>query len=61
MEQSMPANQLKNIHFYINGKDLGAVTVDGTELPLMGKLNSSQVITQRSFQHRKFSIHAVHF
>lgn len=42
-EQSIPANQLKNIHFYINGKDLGAVGVDGTELPIMGKLNSSQV------------------
>lgn len=42
-EQSIPANQLKNIHFYINGKDLGMVGVDGTELPIMGKLNSSQV------------------
>ncbi|MDW7571676.1 DUF1176 domain-containing protein, partial [Klebsiella pneumoniae] len=42
-EQSIPANQLKNIHFYINGKDLGAVGVDGTGLPIMGKLNSSQV------------------
>ena len=42
-EQSLPANQLKNIHFYINGKDLGAVGVDGTELPIMGKLNSWQV------------------
>ena len=29
--------------FYINGKDLGAVGVDGTELPIMGKLNSWQV------------------
>ncbi|MCX2643590.1 DUF1176 domain-containing protein, partial [Klebsiella pneumoniae] len=42
-EQSIPANQLKNIHFYINGKDLGMEGVDGTELPIMGKLNSSQV------------------
>ena len=51
-EQSLPANQLKNIHFYINGKDLGAVTVDGTELPLMGKLNSLQVnaVLQQSKQ-----------
>ncbi|MDX8254810.1 DUF1176 domain-containing protein [Acinetobacter pittii] len=44
-EQSLPANQLKNIHFYINGKDLGAVVADGAELPLMGKLNSPQVNT----------------
>ena len=42
-EQSLPASQLKNIHFYVNGKDLGTVTVDGVELPLMGKLNNSQV------------------
>lgn len=41
-EQSMPANQLKNIHFYINGKDLGLMAVDDTELPIMGKLSSLQ-------------------
>ncbi|ENV04611.1 MULTISPECIES: DUF1176 domain-containing protein [Acinetobacter] len=51
-EQSLPANQLKNIHFYINGKDLGTVTIDGTDLPLMGKLNNSQVnaVLQQSKQ-----------
>jgi hypothetical protein len=36
----MPAKQLKNIHFYVNGKDLGQVSVDGTEFPIMGKLSS---------------------
>jgi hypothetical protein len=51
-EQSLPANQLKNIHFYVNGKDLGTVTIDGTDLPLMGKLNNSQVnaVLQQSKQ-----------
>lgn len=42
-EQSLPTSQLKNIHFYVNGKDLGNVTMDSVELPLMGKLNNSQV------------------
>ena len=42
-EQSIPANKLKNIRFYLNGKDLGQVTVDGNESPLMGKLSTSQV------------------
>lgn len=51
-EQNLPANQLKNIHFYVNGKDLGAVTINGTDLPLMGKLNNSQVnaVLQQSKQ-----------
>lgn len=42
-EQSMPANQLKNIHFYVNGKDLGLVMVEGKETPVMGKLTANQV------------------
>lgn len=42
-EQSIPAHKLKNIRFYLNGKDLGQVTVDGNESPLMGKLSASQV------------------
>ena len=42
-EPQIPKNQLKNIHFYVNGKDLGAVLVDGTEFPLMGRLTAAQV------------------
>ncbi|WP_420001403.1 DUF1176 domain-containing protein [Acinetobacter sp. LF10] len=42
-EQSFSAVKLKNIHFYVNGKDLGQVAVDGTEFPIMGKLSTNQV------------------
>lgn len=42
-EASFPATKLKNIHFYINGKDLGVVSFEGTEFPLMGKLSANQV------------------
>lgn len=42
-EESFPAAKLKNIHFYINGKDLGAIAFEGTEFPLMGKLSANQV------------------
>ncbi|MDH0564376.1 DUF1176 domain-containing protein [Acinetobacter courvalinii] len=42
-EESFPAAKLKNIHFYINGKDLGAVSFEGTEFPLIGKLSANQV------------------
>ncbi|WP_343578727.1 DUF1176 domain-containing protein [Acinetobacter sp.] len=42
-EASFPTTKLKNIHFYINGKDLGVVSFEGTEFPLMGKLSANQV------------------
>ena len=42
-EQSLPAVKLKNIHFYVNGKDLGQVAVDGADFPIMGKLSVNQV------------------
>ncbi|MCH7390528.1 DUF1176 domain-containing protein [Acinetobacter dispersus] len=42
-EPSFPAAKLKNIHFYVNGKDLGAVSFEGTEFPLMGRLSGQQV------------------
>ncbi|MCU4641087.1 DUF1176 domain-containing protein [Acinetobacter courvalinii] len=42
-EESFPAAKLKDIHFYINGKDLGAIAFEGTEFPLMGKLSANQV------------------
>ncbi|EPF91768.1 hypothetical protein GCM10025882_10760 [Acinetobacter gyllenbergii] len=41
-QPSMPAAKLKNIHFYVNGKDFGQVSVDGTEFPLMGQLSTNQ-------------------
>ncbi|MCH7386960.1 DUF1176 domain-containing protein [Acinetobacter modestus] len=42
-QESLPAAKLQNIHFYVNGKDLGQVSVDGTEFPIMGKLSTNQV------------------
>ncbi|WP_312049957.1 DUF1176 domain-containing protein [Acinetobacter courvalinii] len=42
-EESFSTTKLKNIHFYINGKDLGVVSFEGTEFPLMGKLSANQV------------------
>ncbi|WP_433847245.1 DUF1176 domain-containing protein [Acinetobacter proteolyticus] len=42
-QPSMPAAKLKNLHFYVNGKDFGQVSVDGTEFPLMGQLSTNQV------------------
>lgn len=42
-EESFPVAKLKNIHFYINGKDLGVVSFEGSEFPLMGKLSANQV------------------
>lgn len=49
---SFPTTKLKNIHFYINGKDLGVVSFEGTDFPLMGKLSANQVnaLLQRSRQ-----------
>lgn len=35
--------KLKNLHFYINGKDLGRVSADDKELPIVGKLSAPQV------------------
>ena len=42
-QESLSSAKLKNIHFYVNGKDLGQVSVDGTEFPIMGKLSTNQV------------------
>ncbi|MCH7329790.1 DUF1176 domain-containing protein [Acinetobacter modestus] len=42
-QESLPAAKLQNIHFYVNGNDLGQVSVDGTEFPIMGKLSTNQV------------------
>lgn len=42
-QESLPAAKLQNIHFYVNGKDLGQVSVDGTEFPIIGKLSTNQV------------------
>jgi len=42
-QESLPAAKLQDIHFYVNGKDLGQVSVDGTEFPIMGKLSTNQV------------------
>ena len=42
-DQALDKKNLKNIHFYVNAKDFGAVTVDGSESPLLGVLNTAQV------------------
>ena len=42
-DQSLDKKKLKNIHFYINGKDLGVIHLNGTNEPLMGTLNAKQV------------------
>lgn len=55
-EHNMPANKLKHIHFYLNGKDLGAVALDGFEVPLMGKLSNQQVHDLLQQSNQKTSI-----
>ena len=42
-ERTLDKTKLNNIHLYINAEDLGALTVDGSELPLMGTLSQPQV------------------
>ena len=42
-QESLSPAKLKNLRFYVNGKDLGQVTVDGTDFPIMGKLTAAQV------------------
>ena len=42
-EQTLEKDKLKDIHLYINAQDFGAVTVDGSEPPLMGRLSAQQV------------------
>ena len=41
--EDMLEEYLKNIHFYLNGKDLGKVNFLNDDVVLMGKLNPSQV------------------
>ncbi|CAG67717.1 MULTISPECIES: DUF1176 domain-containing protein [Acinetobacter] len=42
-QETFAANKIKNIRFYVNGKDLGTVSVKGVDSPLMGKLSTAQV------------------
>lgn len=42
-QESFAANKIKNIHFYVNGKDLGNVDTNGIDSPLMGQLTTTQV------------------
>lgn len=62
-EQSMPANQLKNMHFYVNGKDLGAVAIDGVDIPFMGTLSVNQVnaLLQQSTQNTEIVFKNAHY
>lgn len=62
-EHNMPANKLKHIHFYVNDKDLGAVEVDGIEVPLMGKLSNQQVnaLLQQSKQETRIIFKNVNY
>lgn len=42
-EEVLPESKVKNIHFFVNDRDLGAVNVDSNQLPLMGTLSHLQV------------------
>ena len=42
-QESLSPAKLKNLRFYVNGKDLGQVIVDGADFPIMGKLTAVQV------------------
>lgn len=42
-ERALDQNKLKNIHFYLNDRDLGKVAFSGHEAPLIGSLNKKQV------------------
>ncbi|TCB78527.1 DUF1176 domain-containing protein [Acinetobacter sp. ANC 4173] len=41
--EELPVSKVRNIHFFVNGRDLGAVNIEGNELPLMGTLSNLQV------------------
>lgn len=62
-EDSFAANQVKNIHFFINDKDLGAVAVKGVESPLMGTLSAAQVnaLLKQASQKTKMSFKNSHY
>lgn len=40
---TMPASAFKQVHFYLNDKDLGPVTIKDTDVPVMGKLSGQQI------------------
>ncbi|CAB1210058.1 DUF1176 domain-containing protein [Acinetobacter bouvetii] len=42
-DQAVGSKKLKNIHFYLNSKDYGAVNLDATAKPLTGTLTTSQL------------------
>jgi hypothetical protein len=62
-DETLSAHKLKNIHFYVNGKDLGAVAVDETEMPLMGNLSANQVnaLLQQSTQKAEIVFKNAHY
>ncbi|MGQ3892335.1 DUF1176 domain-containing protein [Legionella sp. CNM-4043-24] len=62
-EHKIDADKLKNLHFYVNDKDLGPLTVDDAEDPAMGKLSNQQVeaLLHEPGQHTGIKIKNVHY
>ena len=62
-QESLPQQVQKNIHFYLNGRDLGVVKVDGQEFPLMGTLSDAQVnaLLQLAAQNAQIEFKTPHF
>lgn len=42
-EEELPVSKVRNIHFFVNNRDLGVVSVEDNRLPLIGVLSKSQV------------------
>ena len=40
--EEVKSSQLKNIHLYVNGQDLGTIQGDGRDAPILGTLNKVQ-------------------
>lgn len=62
-DQAFDQNKLKNIHFYINDKDYGVVSIDGSEAPLIGTLNIKQRngLQQQAKQNAKIVFKNAHY
>lgn len=62
-DDNMPADTLKNIHFYLNDKDLGDVAAKAGDALLMGKLTQQQVsaLLQHSQQDVRIAFKNNHY
>lgn len=55
-EEEVSPNKLKNIHFYLNNKDLGAVNFKNLTLPLMAQLTPNQTQQLLSYANKQAKI-----